>query len=112
MQLMFQVTVIILFLLGSYGLLTRKNMIQLSICLNIMEASLLIFLVSLGFREDGSYPIVREGVEIYVDPLPQALTLTAIVIGASLTAVILAFIIKVYKRYNTLDVTKIRKLKN
>ena len=112
MQLLFQATVIILFFLGVYGLLTQKNMIKLSICLNIMEASLLIFLVSVGYRGDGSFPIIRPGIQVYVDPLPQALTLTAIVIGASLTAVILAFIIKIYKCHHTLDINGIRELKN
>ncbi len=109
---MFQTTVVIVFAVGAYGLLTQKNMIKLSICLNIMESSLFLFLVSLGFREDGTYPIIHPEAELYVDPLPQALTLTAIVIGASVTAVMLAFIVKLYKRYHTLDISKIRNLKN
>lgn len=110
MEIYFYITVMVLFIIGAYGLLTRRNMIKLTICLNIMEASLLIFLVALGYRKGGDYPIIRVGVAQYVDPLPHAFALTAIVVGASITAVMLAFIIKIYKRYGTLDVREIRKL--
>ncbi|MGM0381245.1 MAG: sodium:proton antiporter [bacterium] len=110
MEIYFYITVMILFSIGTYGLLTRRNMIKMTICLNIMEASLLIFLVSLGYRDQGDYPIIRSGVEQYVDPLPHAFALTAIVIGASMTAVMLAFAIKIYKRYDTLDISEIRRL--
>ena len=111
MEIYFYITVMVLFSIGTYGLLTCRNMIKMTICVNIMEASLLIFLVSLGFREGGHYPIIRPGVEQYVDPLPHAFALTAIVIGASITAVMLAFAIKIYKRYGTLDINEIRGLK-
>jgi len=101
----------LLFFLGIYGLLTQKDLLKITVSFNIMESSMLLFLVSTGFQQGGSFPIVRENIELYVDPLPQALALTAIVIGASTTALMLALSIKIYKRYGTLDIDQIRGLK-
>ena len=111
MDALLYTVVFILFLMGAYGLLTRRNMIKMTICLNIMEAALIIFLVTLGFREGGVFPIVQPGITYYVDPLPHALALTAIVISASTTAMMLAFVVKLYKRYGTLNIDEIRRLR-
>jgi len=113
-QPMIYTAALLLFLLGMYGLLTRKNLIKMAVCFNIMEASLLIFLIALAYREGGRLPIVepgREAAYVYVDPLPHALALTAIVIGASTTAMMLALIVKLYKRYGTLNVDELRRLR-
>lgn len=104
-------TILLLFILGIYGLLTQKNMIKLAICINIIESALLLFLVTLAYREGGIFPIVIAKEAYYVDPLPHAFALTAIVIGASTTAMMLAFIIKLYKRYHTLNIDEIRRLR-
>ncbi len=111
MELIINSTILILFILGLYGLLTQRNIIKLAICFNIMEASILIFFLTVGYKPEGSYPIIRPEVDSYVQPLPQALALTAIVIGASTTALMLAFAIKLYKRYHTLDIDKLRRLR-
>lgn len=111
MELLIYASILALFILGFYGLLTQKNLIKLVICINIMESTILIFLLAIGYKPGGNYPIIHPGEErLYVDPLPQALALTAIVIGASTTALMLAFIIKLYKRYNTLNIEEIRRL--
>jgi len=111
MTTLLMLAALILFLLGVYGLLTNKHLIKLVICFNIMEAAVLIFLVALGHRQGAGVPIVRPEGGPYVDPLPHALALTAIVIGASLTAMMLSYIIKLYQRYRTVDVDRLKRLR-
>lgn len=104
----------ILFLIGLYGVLTRKNIIKIIIGLCVMEYSLNLLFIMIGYIEGGSAPIVdlasSPGVK-YVDPLPQAFVLTAIVIGLATTALLLAIAIKLYKKYKTFDIDKINNLK-
>jgi multicomponent Na+:H+ antiporter subunit C len=104
----------VLFLSGLYGVLTRKNIIKIIIGLCIMEYSLNLFFIMVGYIDGGVAPIVdltsEEAVK-YVDPLPQAFVLTAIVIGLATTALLLAIAIKLYKKYKTFDIDKINNLK-
>ncbi len=110
-MIMLYVVVIILFCLGLYTILTQKNLIKIIIGINLMEASLTLLLIASGYRYQGTAPIIDGEYEVIVDPIPQALSLTAIVIGASTTALMLFLAIKLKKRYNTLDVSKIRRLR-
>ena len=104
---------VVLLLIGIYCVAVKKNLIKIIIGVAIMEYAVNLFLVVLGYRKGGVAPIVQAGVEnpIYVDPLPQALVLTAIVIGLATTALMIAIAMRIYDRYGTFDVTKIRKLK-
>ena len=64
------------------------------------------------FRENGTAPIASEGLtQPFVDPLPQALVLTAIVIGLGTTALLVSFAVRIYEKYDTFDIRKIRKLR-
>lgn len=103
--------VMILFCLGWYTILSYKNLIKIIIGINIIEASLILLLVTIGYKPQGTAPIINSNYEIIVDPIPQALALTAIVIGASITALMLFLTVKLNKKYNTLDVREIRRLK-
>ncbi len=103
---MIQYAAIILFVFGIYGLFTNKNVIKMIISLNIMEIGLNIFIISIGFNYDGIAPIISSTNDlgyIFVDPLPQALVLTAIVIGVGTTALGLAIAKNIYKTYNTFE---------
>ncbi len=102
---MIQYASIILFVFGLYGLLTNRNVIKMIISLNIMEVGLFIFIISIGFNYDGIAPIITSSDAglIYVDPLPQALVLTAIVIGVGTTALALTIAKSIYKKYGTFD---------
>jgi multicomponent Na+:H+ antiporter subunit C len=102
-----------LFLIGLLTMITRKNMIKKIIGLNIMETSVFLFFISMGSVENGSAPIVVPGVEnvVYVNPLPQALILTAIVVAVSVTAFALGLTVKLYEDYGTLDADKIREIR-
>ncbi|MHC1605188.1 MAG: sodium:proton antiporter [Candidatus Methanofastidiosia archaeon] len=101
----------LVFMIGFYAVATKKNMIKIIIGLNLMEISIQYFLISLGYVKGGIEPIVSKAPKNMVDPLPQALVLTSIVIGLSVTAFALAIVVKLYEKYHTLDITKIRGLK-
>lgn len=103
----------ILFLVGLYGVLTRRNLIKIVIGITIMEFSVFLLLVLIGYIDEGVAPILTENLEnpVFVDPLPQAMVLTAIVIGLATSAMLLAIAIRLYKKYGTFDIGKINNLK-
>ena len=89
----------VLFLVGLYGVITRRNLVKIVISLSIMEFSTFLFFALIGYVDGGVAPIVdpSDPAKIYVDPLPQALVLTAIVIGLATTAMLMAVIIRMYQ---------------
>jgi len=103
----------ILFLVGLYGVITRRNLVKIVISLSIMEFSTFLFLALIGYIDGGIAPIVdpSDPAKIYVDPLPQALVLTAIVIGLATTAMLMAVIIRIYRKYKTFDIREINNLR-
>ena len=104
---MIQYIALILMAVGIYGLLSQRNAIKLIVALNIFEIGLNIFIVSIGFVTDGIAPILTStssnSALLFVDPLPQALVLTSIVIGVGITALALAITQKMYKKYHTFE---------
>ncbi len=107
----------VLFVIGLYCALTKKNTVKIVIGLVIMEYSANLFLILLGYRKDGIAPIIDKSINPIeflaraVDPLPQALVLTSIVIGLGVTTLAIALCIKLYEKYGTFDITEIRRLK-
>ena len=103
----------ILFLVGLYGVITRRNLVKIVISLSIMEFSTFLLFALIGYIDGGVAPIVNpsDPVKIYVDPLPQALVLTAIVIGLATTAMLMAVIIRLYRKYKTFDIREINNLR-
>ncbi|MBP8958885.1 MAG: cation:proton antiporter subunit C [Bacteroidales bacterium] len=103
----------VLFLVGLYGVITRRNLMKIAISLSIMEFSTFLFLALIGYVKNGVPPIVDPAKPdvIYVDPLPQAMVLTAIVIGLATTAMLMAVIIRIYRKYKTLDIREIKNLR-
>jgi multicomponent Na+:H+ antiporter subunit C len=103
----------VLFLVGLFGILTKRNIIKIAIGLIIMELSLFMFFALIGYIDNGIAPIIIQKMEKakFVDPLPQAIVLTAIVIGLATTVMLMAIAIRLYKKYNTFDIRKITTLK-
>ncbi|MFO8235815.1 MAG: cation:proton antiporter subunit C [Bacteroidales bacterium] len=104
----------LLFLVGLYGIVTRRNLIKIVISFTIMEFSVFLFLVLIGYIDVGEAPILTENLSenaVIVDPLPQAMVLTAIVIGLATSTMLLAISIRLYKKYGTFDIRKINNLK-
>ena len=104
---------LILFCIGLYCILRKRNLIKIIIGLAIIEYAVNLFFILIGYRMHGRAPILDKTQVVLgmVDPLPQALVLTAIVIGLATTALIVAIAIRIYEKYGTFDITKINKLK-
>jgi multicomponent Na+:H+ antiporter subunit C len=101
--------IVILFLLGVSGMILKDNLIKKIIALNILNSSIVMFFVYFGSLSGSEVPILLQGVKDIVDPMPQALMLTAIVIGICLTAVALALIQRIFERFGTLSASKIER---
>ncbi len=106
-----------LFLIGLYCAIVKKNIVKIVIGLAIMETAVNLFLILLGYKKDGTAPIIDKSTNMLdflaqaVDPLPQALVLTAIVIGLGVIALAISLCIRLYEKYETFDITEIRRLK-
>jgi multicomponent Na+:H+ antiporter subunit C len=100
---------IVLLLIGLYGLMAKRNLIKKIIGLYILDGGVILYFVSVGYRSDASAPILEKGVEMMVDPIPQALMLTAIVIGICVIALALSIAVKIYEKYQTLDVEELKR---
>ncbi|HDP70620.1 MAG TPA: cation:proton antiporter [Actinobacteria bacterium] len=103
-----------LFIIGLYTIISKPNLIKKFMGLNIMETSVFLFVVSSGAVMGGKAPIVGEGVSpgtVFVNPIPQALILTGIVVAMSTTALALALIIKLYEQCGTLNADKLKEIK-
>ncbi len=97
---------IVLFGIGFTMLLFHKNLIKKLIGMNIMDTGVFLFLASMGYISGRKAPIIANGVtdmEAYINPVPAGLVLTGIVVSVSVTAVMLALSVRLYKRYHTLD---------
>ena len=104
---------VLLFMLGFYTILIKKNLIKMVIGLNIMEAAVFFWVIAVNYR-GGVIPILKNGVEVVdvVNPVPQALILTGIVIGASTTAFLLTLIIEINKYANSINMDFLKGLRD
>lgn len=99
-----------LFLIGVYGIVTSRNLIHLILCLAVVQSSTYIFLLAIGYRTGAAAPVFADipvGTPA-VDPVVQALTLTDVVVEATVTALLLALAVQAYKRFKTLDPDELR----
>jgi multicomponent Na+:H+ antiporter subunit C len=94
-----------LFVVGLYGIVTSRNMIHLIVCLSVVQASTYVLLLAIGFRTGGTAPIYFDiaGSRRVVDPVVATLTLTDVVVEATVTALLLALAVKAHQRFGTLD---------
>ncbi len=97
---------IVLLLIGVYGIMTQKNLIKIVLCIDIIFLGLILFFVGSGYTEGGTIPLLGE-YALYVDPLPQTLMLTTVVVELSVTALALALVLKIYETSKTLNVKEL-----
>ena len=102
-----------LFLVGLYGIITKRDLVKIILSSGIMGYACNLMIVLFGYRRGASYPILEKGKEaaVMVDPLPQALVLTSIVISLGSLALLISICIRLYGKYGTFDITEIRRLK-
>jgi multicomponent Na+:H+ antiporter subunit C len=97
---------IVVFLIGLYGLATNKNLVKIVMSLCVMGNGILLFFISIGYVENATAPIITNGDKV-VDPLPQAVMLTMLVINLCLIALALVLVIRLYEEYKTLDIREL-----
>ena len=104
--------VIGLILIGLYALIFKRNLIKMVIGITLIGSGVNLFLITLGFRENSTAPIYTTSPGgIMSLPVPQALTLTSIVIGVAVLALMLSLVIQIYRHYKTLDANEVRRLR-
>lgn len=102
---------------GLYAVVCKKNLIKIIVGIIILDYGANLFLILTGYRHGGIAPILTpemdkgEFAATTVDPVPQALILTSIVIGLGLVALMAAMAIRIYEKYKTFDISEIRQLK-
>ena len=101
--------------LGLYCIVCKYDLMKSVIGLSIMDYGVNLLIITVGFDPGGTAPIYTFGElnpeSFFVDPIPQALTLTSIVIGACVTAMSLSLVIKLREMYGTSDTREIRRLR-
>ncbi|HJP01148.1 MAG TPA: cation:proton antiporter subunit C [Planctomycetota bacterium] len=95
--------VAVLMMTGLYVVIAKGNMIKKIIGLNLFQVSVILFYVSMGKVEGGTAPIVAEGFEVYSNPVPHVLMLTAIVVGVATTALALSLVVRIHEAYGTVE---------
>ncbi|MFW5800857.1 MAG: sodium:proton antiporter [Spirochaeta sp.] len=104
------ITAGMLFAIGLYGILTKRDMIKICISISIMESSIILALTAVAYLPGSAAPILDEGaagVSLFADPLPHALALTAIVINAGILAIALALTVTMHRHFGTTDITRV-----
>jgi multicomponent Na+:H+ antiporter subunit C len=102
----------LLLTIGLYGILFKRNLFKKVVGLTIFQASIILFFIILAYKEEKTVPIFdkaynAEGAAGYINPLPHALMLTAIVVGVATVGVALALLIRVYEAFGTIDETNL-----
>lgn len=101
-----------LFLLGIYCVLRKRNIIKIIVGVILAEYAVNLFFILVAYKTGGRSPIFApdQQVSSMVDPLPQAVVLTSIVIGLASTSLLVAMAMRIYEKYKTFDITKIKEL--
>lgn len=111
------ITGFLIVLAGLWAIMTRRDLIRIIIGFSLFDTGTHVIIVALAYVKGRTAPIIDNSVPIdqavnsIVDPIPQALVLTAIVIGLGVTALLLAYAMKMHKEKGTLEVGSFRDLK-
>lgn len=117
MDLIAMATGFLLILIGLFGALTNRNILRMIVAFAVANTGVNLVLVSVGYMNGRTAPILNEAVPVaeatarIIDPVPQALVLTAIVIGVGVTALMLAYAYRLFKTRGTLDISRYTDLK-
>jgi len=107
----------LLIIIGLWGILTKTNIIKIILGFTIMDTGINIIIVSIGYIAGRTAPILdhavdkTQAVSLIVDPVPQALVLTSIVIGFGVTALMLAYTLKLYEKKKSVEINNFEDLK-
>ena len=102
-----------LIVIGAWGMLTQRNMLKMVIGFSIIDTGVHLMIVSIGYVMGGTAPIIDAEVPAgapFVDPVPSALVLTAIVIGLAVTSLMLTYVVRLARTKGTLEVSSYKEL--
>ena len=103
-----------LLVIGLYGVVTSRNLVHMVVCLTVVQSSTYVLILAVGYRQGGSAPIFKDlppGTPA-VDPVVHALVLTDIVVGATVSALLLAIAVQVHKRRGTLEPARLQPMRD
>ena len=95
--------IVALMMTGFYIVIAHSNLVKKIVGLNIFQASVFVFYITMAKIKGGTAPILAEGIETYSNPLPHVLILTAIVVGVATTALGLALVVRIRNAYGTIE---------
>ncbi len=101
---------LLVILVGLYGVINSPNLIKKVMCLSLVESMVILHFLGVGFVAGRAAPILHQGPDRFVDPVPQALMLTAIVIGVCFNALAVGLIVKLHAQRGTVDVRELHDL--
>ena len=95
----------VLLMVGFYAVIAKPNLIKKLIGLSIFQSAVFLLYITMSKVEGGTAPIFHEGVEnqIFSNPLPEVLILTAIVVGISTTALGLGIVVRIKEEYGSIE---------
>ena len=102
--------VIVLMMVGFFVVVARGNLVKKIVGLNVFQGSVFVLYISAGKVTGGTAPIIEAGFEVYSNPLPHVLILTAIVVAVATTALGLALVVRIQEAYGTVEEDEIRRL--
>jgi len=117
MAYMAMATGFLLILIGFYGALTQRNLLRMIVAFTVADSGVNLVIIAVGYMSGRTAPILdntlkaADAVVRIIDPVPQALVLTAIVIGVGVTAMMLAYAYKLFEKRRTLDIAQLTELK-
>ena len=104
--------VIVLMMTGFYMVIAHGNLVKKVVGLNVFQVSVFVFYISMGKVRGGTAPILEDGIELYSNPLPHVLILTAIVVGVATTALALALVVRIRDAFGTIEDDEIHALED
>lgn len=102
---------ILIFFIGLMGVVTQDNIIKTIISLSILELGVILFFLSINYDLSQTLPLLSEDISQRSDPLPQAMMITTIIIGISVTTIDIALLIIVNRKYDTYSWKEVRRLR-
>jgi len=102
----------VLLMIGFYAVIAKPNLIKKLIGLSIFQSAVFLLYITMGKVDGGTAPIFQEGVEnqIFSNPLPEVLILTAIVVGISTTALGLGIVVRIKEEYGSIEEPDIQEI--
>ena len=104
--------IMVLMMMGLYIVIAHGNLIKKIVGLNVFQVSVFLLYITMAKVEGGTAPILAEGIQLYSNPLPHVLILTAIVVGVATTALGLALVVRIHNAYGTIEDEEIDKLED